>query len=105
MYNRNYFLVVVGLFLVIAFSPMLDIAVSQWFYNGEKFYLKDLWLLEKLHQGIPEFLVGVSVLIFAFWAWGMLSNRKFIWGINTQVMLLTTGSMLLGPILLVNGIF
>lgn len=98
-------LAILSLFLVIAFSPMIDIAVSQWFYDGKDFYLKNLWFLEILHQGIPEFLIGVAVLIFGIWTWGMLSNRKFIWGINTRVMLLTTGSMFLGPILVVNGIF
>lgn len=98
-------LAVLSLFLVIAFSPMIDIAVSQWFYDGDKFYLKNSWLLEILHQGIPEFLIGVAMFIFGIWALGILNKHKFIWGINTRVMLLTTASMFLGPILVVNGVF
>lgn len=98
-------IVFLSLFLLIVFSPMIDIAISQYFYDGESFYLKNLWFLEALHKGIPEFLVGLAMFIFGIWGLGILNEHKFIWGINTRVMLLTTGSMFLGPILLVNGIF
>lgn len=98
-------MVILALFLVVAISPYFDIIISKFFYNRGFFNMEDNLFINLMSKGIPEFLVALSIIIFVIWVVGFINGQKWLWGINTRVMAFTTGSMLLGPILIVNGIF
>ena len=98
------FWIICALFMIVAVSPQLDLAVSAFFFRDNRFYLGDWGFFPFLRRGLPEIFIGIAAAFGLIWGWGLL-RRRWLWGINTKVMLLTTGSMLLGPILIVNGIF
>ena len=98
------FWIICALFMIVAVSPQLDLAVSAFFFRDNRFYLGDWGFFPFLRRGLPEIFIGIAAAFGLIWGWGLL-HRRWLWGINTKVMLLTTGSMLLGPILIVNGIF
>jgi len=99
------FWIILTLFLVVAVSPILDIYVSKIFYENNRFYLKDNIVFELVRTGIPEFLLLVAAAIFIIWIVGFARNKQWIAKVDTKIMALTTGSMVLGPGLIVNGIF
>ena len=98
------FWIICALFMIVAVSPQLDLAVSAFFFRDNRFYLGDWGFFPFLRRGLPEIFIGIAAAFGLIWGWGLL-RRRWLWGINTNVMLVTTGSMLLGPILIVNGIF
>lgn len=82
----------------------IDLSLSRRFYNDGQFVWQDNAVAKVMGKGIPEVLVGVAVVIFLLWLAGKISHKDYF-GINTKVMLLTSGTMFLGPILIINGIF
>ena len=94
------FWIICALFMIVAVSPQLDLAVSAFFFRDNRFYLGDWGFFPFLRRGLPEIFIGIAAAFGLIWGWGLL-RRRWLWGINTKVMLLTTGSMLLGPILIV----
>lgn len=90
--------------LLTAFAPQIDVAVSGWFYNNGQFYLRHGWAGWLINEGIAAFLVLAGSAVFGVWLAGKLRCR-WVAKIDTKVMLLTTGSMFLGPGLIVNGLF
>lgn len=99
------FSLILLLFMVIAFSPVADIWFSGLFYGPHGFYLANGWLSWMIKYGFPGVLVLLGWSIFGIWLWGYTHHYKWIAGINTKVMMFVTGSMVLGPGLIVNGIF
>lgn len=81
-----------------------DIYVSSLFYDGGHFLLEDNFLGNLIRRGIPELIVLSAAVIFAVWLYGKISCRV-CGGIDNRVVLLTSGTMLVGPFLIVNGIF
>lgn len=81
-----------------------DIYVSSLFYDGGHFLLEDNFLGNLIRRGIPELIVLSAAVIFAVWLYGKISCRVY-GGIDSRVVLLTSGTMLVGPFLIVNGIF
>lgn len=102
---KFYFLVVIAMLVVIAFSPMLDIFISGLFYKNGHFVLESNPLFNLIDKGLPEPLVGFSLLVFVLWLIGFMNSKKWIMKINTDVMLFLFGSMVMGPMLIVNGLF
>ena len=98
------FWIICALFLVVAVSPYLDLSISSYFYRNNCFFLSDWGFFPILRTGLPEFLILVAGIIGILWIIGKL-RHKLVLGIDTKIMLFTTGSMLLGPIIIVNGIF
>lgn len=96
--------IILALFMVVAVSPMLDLAISRFFYRNGIFYLSEWGFFPYLRFGIPEFLVVVAAVIGLVWIYNKISGKDCL-HISTRVMLLTTGTMLLVPIGIVNGIF
>lgn len=86
------------------FITNIDIKVSSLFYDNGHFVFEDSIFGNFIKKGIPEVIVFSAVLIFFVWLWGR-KKHKVVWGIDDNVMLLTSGTMFLGPILIVNGIF
>lgn len=82
----------------------IDLSLSRRFYNDGQFVWQDNAVAKVMGKGIPEVLVGIAVVIFLVWLIGKFRHKDYL-GINTKVMLLTSGTMFLGPILIVNGIF
>ena len=82
----------------------IDIYVSSLFYDNGHFAFEENILGNLIRKGIPELIVFSAVLIFFAWLWGKRKHKVFA-GIDDKVMLLTSGTMFLGPILIVNGIF
>ncbi len=98
------FIIILVLFLLIAVSPIVDIGVSQLFYNHGQFYLRTGALGWLITHGIASALVLCGTAIFAIW----LAGKRHWWHIqelDTRIMLLTTGTMVLGPGLIVNALF
>lgn len=92
------------LFVVVAVSPVLDIAVSRMFYHDGHFYFQSgaaAWLIE---LGIPALLGLLGLVMLGLWIAGKLRCRP-VAGVDTRAMLLTFGTMVLGPGLIVNGLF
>lgn len=81
-----------------------DIQISRYFFENGNFRWENNFFADLMDKGIPEVLVGIALLIFVVWLYGKLSC-KTCFGIDTKVMFLTSGTMFLGPILIVNGIF
>lgn len=98
------FWVICALFLVVAVSPSVDLTISSCFYKNGAFYLSDWGFFPFLRFGLPEIFIAIAAFFGLAWFYGFV-RRQWLWKINTRVMLFTTGSMLLGPILIVNGIF
>lgn len=82
----------------------IDLSLSRRFYNDGQFVWQDNAVAKVMGKGIPEVLVGIAVVIFIIWLAGKSRHKDYL-GINTKVMLLTSGTMFLGPILIINGIF
>ena len=82
----------------------LDIYVSSLFYDNGHFLLEDNVFGNLIRRGIPEIIVLSAVVIFAVWLYGKI-NCKVCGNITDRVVLLTSGTMLAGPFLVVNGIF
>ena len=82
----------------------IDIYVSSLFYDNGHFVLKKDILGNLIRKGIPELIVLSAVIIFVVWLYGK-KKHKVVWKIDNKIMLLTFGTMFLGPILIVNGIF
>ena len=102
--NLNFGLIVL-LFLVIAFSPFVDIKFSHLFFTEGHFYLThDGYLSWMVKFGFPFLLVALGLGVFLVWLFGYMRGRWFC-GIDTRIMAFVTGSMILGPGLIVNGIF
>lgn len=103
--NLNFGLIVL-LFLVIAVSPFIDIRFSELFYRKAGFLLEhEGWLSFMVKYGFPFLLVGSGLGVFLVWLFGYMRSCRWFWGIDTRVMAFVTGSMVLGPGLIVNGIF
>ena len=98
------FWVICALFLVVAVSPSVDLTISSYFYKNGTFYLSDWGFFPFLRFGLPEIFIAIAAFFGLAWLYGFV-RHQWLWKINTRVMLFTTGSMLLGPILIVNGIF
>lgn len=98
------FWIICALFSVVAVSPYLDLSISSYFYRDNRFFLSDWGFFPLLRKGLPEFLILIAGIIGILWGIGKIRHHQLL-GINTKVMLFTTGSMLLGPIIIVNGIF
>ena len=98
------FWVICALFLVVAVSPSVDLTISSYFYKNGTFYLSDWGFFPFLRFGLPEIFIAIAAFFGLAWLYGFV-RHQWLWKINTKVMLFTTGSMLLGPILIVNGIF
>lgn len=101
---RLNFWIICALFMVVAVSPSVDLELSSYFYRNDTFYLSDWGFFPFLRKGFPELLIAVAGGYGLIWAYGLI-RQKWLWHVNTRVMLFTTGSMLLGPILIINGIF
>ena len=82
----------------------IDIYVSSLFYDNGHFVLEKDILGNLIRKGIPELIVLSAVIIFVVWLYGK-KKHKVVWKIDNKIMLLTFGTMFLGPILIVNGIF
>ena len=82
----------------------IDLYVSSLFYDNGHFVLEKDILGNLIRKGIPELIVLSAVIIFVVWLYGK-KKHKVVWKIDNKIMLLTFGTMFLGPILIVNGIF
>ncbi len=102
--KRLNLMIIVVLFLLIAVSPIVDIGFSQLFYNEGHFYLRTGWIGWIISEGVASALVLCGTAIFAVWLAGKLRCR-WVEKLDTRIMFLTTGSMLLGPGLIVNALF
>ena len=81
-----------------------DITAAKLFYNHGQFYLNDGivgWMIE---LGLPALLVLLGVAVFAVWLAGRFRGRQ-IGPVDTKFMLMTFGTMCVGPGLIVNGVF
>lgn len=72
--------------------------------TADIFCWKIIFLGNLIRRGIPELIVLSAAVIFAVWLYGKISCRV-CGGIDNRVVLLTSGTMLVGPFLIVNGIF
>lgn len=90
---------------MVIYAPVWDIAVSRYFFENGSFAGRGNLFLQLMDKGIPEFWVGVAVLIGIIWMYGRINNCRWLWGIDTKFMLMTTGTMAIGPFLIVNFIF
>lgn len=105
MSMRNFYWAVAAFLTVLAaVSPFMDIAVSRIFYVNGSFLLHSGFLNNVISFYIPVILVGIAAGIFIVWLWDVVCCRKEKVSVTTRVMLLTTGSMILGPGLIVNGL-
>lgn len=86
------------------FVTNIDIYVSSLFYDNGHFAFEENILGNLIRKGVPEIIVLSAVLIFFAWLWGKRKHKVFA-EIDDKVMLLTSGTMFLGPILIVNGLF
>ncbi len=82
------------LFLLVAVSPMLDLGVSRWFFYDGHFYFQTGWLPFIFRKVIPGLLVLTGAAFFGLWFLGII-RRKWVWGINTKIMLFVFGSQVL----------
>lgn len=95
---------VIVLMVVFLISPYVDVYISALFVENGHFLFEDNWFTNLIDKGIPEIIVAISVLIMGLWIAGKVWCKIYL-GITTQVMLLTSGTMIFGPIVVVNGIF
>lgn len=95
---------VVILTAVFILSPRTDPSVSEYFYHKGGFYLRNGFIAWLITHGIPYGLGLVGLMIFGLWLWGRRQGCPLL-GVTTPVMLLTFGTMCLGPGLITNGIF
>lgn len=91
------------LFLLVAVSPMLDIGISTMFYNNGQFYFQSGGLPFIMRKALPLLLVLIGMGVFAVWFWG-LWRGKWLWGINTRIMLFVFGSQVV-CVGLINSVF
>lgn len=81
-----------------------DLFISSLFFENGHFVWENNGFTNLMDKGVPEFIVGIALLIFSVWLWGKVLC-KVLWGIDNKVVMLTTGTMFLGTGLVVNGIF
>lgn len=94
-------LAALGLF---AAFPALDLAVSGWFYRaGEGFWLAGNPWIEALRNGIWN--LSIAVFAFAILALGFAFAGRPLLGVDAREAGFIFLLYLLGPILLVNGVF
>lgn len=105
MNNKKTCLLLLFLMLLVLFSSEIDIVISRLFYNDGLFYLHDGWLAWMVRLGFPLLLVASGMMFFALWFWGWSHGKNWVGGIDTKVMFLVTGSMVLIVGVVVNGIF
>ena len=58
-----------------------------------------------VHSGFPEILVGIATSVLIIWLIGEARHQKWLLGINRKVGSYVVGSIVLGPGIIVNGIF
>lgn len=102
--NLNLLLIIL-LFGIIAVSPYTDIAFSKLFYHNNQFLLNSGFMAWMLHYGFQGLLILSGLSVLFLWLLGFIKNKQWILGVNTPVMLFIFGSLLLGPIIIVNGLF
>lgn len=95
--------VVFFVFLLVSTIPAVDIAFSALFYDGGGFVLQNNRPVELFELSVPIALGFCGLVIFGLWLGGRL-NCRVIAGVNRRVMLLTFGTLVLGPLLAINGI-
>lgn len=92
--------------LLVAF-PQLDLAVTGIFYTAETgFYMRDLFWVRSIHDFVPWFSRAIiaGLLLFLLAAWTILRKRNFFLRRRHAALYLLLVA-LLGPLLLVNGVF
>ena len=102
--RRLYLTLIVLLLTTALLSPQIDIAISREFYRQTGWAADGGLFFSLMAKGIPEFIVLIAFIIFIVWLWDVLQHKNKL-RISTKIMLLTSGTMFLGPIVIVNGIF
>lgn len=92
-------------FMVIALSPYVDILVSSLFYENGHFLFKNNMIFNFVDKYFPHIVVSICLLIFMLWFVGYMNARKWIFNIDTKAMWFLCGTMLVGPFIIVNGLF
>lgn len=82
----------------------LDLEISSLFFDNGHFLWENQFFANLIRKGIPEIIVGAAALVFVIWLAGKIWCRVYC-GITDKVIIFTTGTMFLGPIVIVNGIF
>ena len=54
------FWIICALFMIVAVSPQLDLAVSAFFFRDNRFYLGDWGFFPFLRRGLPEIFIGIA---------------------------------------------
>lgn len=92
--------------LLVAF-PQFDLAVTGIFYTTDTgFYMRDLFWVRFIHDFVPWFSRAIiaGLLLFLLAAWTILRKRNFFLCHRRAALYLLLAA-LLGPLLLVNGVF
>ncbi|MDR1693798.1 MAG: phosphatase PAP2 family protein [Lactobacillaceae bacterium] len=92
-------------FMVIALSPYLDIFISGAFFKDGNFLFKNNIIFNFVDKYFPHILVLISLSVFLLWLAGYFNSKKWIFYINTKAMWFLCGTMLIGPLIIVNGLF
>lgn len=91
--------------VITAVSGKLDIMVSGWFYTAEKgFYLKDNIILQFIRKGLPEIILGFTVLLVLVWLVSKV-KKKCWFGIDNKAIAFIVSSLAIAPGIVVNGVF
>lgn len=80
-----------------------DLAVSKMFFKDGIFFLSNLPLCVFIHKHFPQIIGGTAILIVLLWLIGRLVKKDLL-GINFRVCLFTSSTLVIGPVLIVNGI-
>lgn len=92
-------------FLVIAISPYFDIWISKLFFAKGYFIFKSNMLFNFVDKYFPYILLAICLFLFILWCIGYVRSKKWIWGVDTKAMSFLCGTMFVGPIVFVNGVF
>lgn len=92
-------------FMVIALSPYIDIFISSLFFEDGHFLFKNNSIFNFVDKYFPHVLILICLSIFMLWFMGYINSKKWILNINTKAMWFLCGTMLVGPFIIVNGLF
>jgi len=81
--------------------PEIDIAVSQRFFDGERFYNNGLFWEDTLNRSVKPLLILFFLLPLAIYIYNRVTKKELL-GINSKVMLYIVLVLTLAPGLIVN---
>lgn len=88
---------------IFSLFPWIDLEVSSWFYDGDRFFLKYHWFFQLFYKGLYIAIYITVAILFVLWIYQLISKKELKY-LNKKAILYLFLALIIGPGLVTNTI-